>query len=72
MKYMGHKGKLLPVLGDVLSYESRNSQRIADPFCGSAAVSWFLAQKTNKIVVSGDLQSFAVARSSSRKTYIGD
>lgn len=62
MKYMGHKGKLLPVLGDVLSYESRNARRIADPFCGSAAVSWFLAQKTKKSVVSGDLQSFAVAR----------
>ncbi|EMA2594151.1 TPA: DNA adenine methylase [Pseudomonas aeruginosa] len=74
MKYMGHKGKLLPVLGDVLSYESRDSQRVADPFCGSAAVSWFLAQKTKKIVVSGDLQSFAVARAAAvvRRTSVID
>lgn len=65
MKYMGHKGKLLSILGDVLKEEAKGSQKIADPFCGSGAVSWFLAQNTDKIIVSGDLQSFAVARSAS-------
>ncbi|HCF7727884.1 TPA: DNA adenine methylase [Pseudomonas aeruginosa] len=62
MKYMGHKGKLLSVLGDILIEESKSAQSIADPFCGSGAVSWFLAQNTNKSVISGDLQSFAVYR----------
>ena len=62
MKYMGHKGKLLPVLGEILKHEGREARRIADPFCGSGAVSWFLAQHTGKEVLSGDLQSFAVAR----------
>jgi len=62
MKYMGHKGKLLSVLGDILIAESKFSQSIADPFCGSGAVSWFLAQNTEKSIVSGDLQSFAVYR----------
>jgi adenine-specific DNA-methyltransferase len=62
MKYMGHKGKLLPVLGEVLKAESARAVRVADPFCGSGAVSWFLARQTDKIVLSGDLQSFAVAR----------
>lgn len=62
MKYMGHKGKLLPVLGDVLLQESKASRAVADPFCGSGAVSWFLSQQSDKQVVSGDLQSFAVHR----------
>jgi adenine-specific DNA-methyltransferase len=62
MKYMGHKGKMLPVLGDVLLHYAENAEKIADPFCGSAAVSWFLAESTAKEIVSGDIQSFAVAR----------
>jgi adenine-specific DNA methylase len=64
MKYMGNKGKMLPVLGDILLFHSRNAERIADPFCGSAAVSWFLAEATDKAIISGDIQSFAVARAS--------
>lgn len=62
MKYMGHKGKLLSFLGDVLLEESKESHSIADPFCGSGAVSWFLAQNTKKSIVSGDLQEFAICR----------
>lgn len=62
MKYMGHKGKLLPILGEILKEESQNSSAIADPFCGSAAVSWFLAQNTEKKIISGDLQAFATCR----------
>lgn len=65
MKYMGHKGKMLPVLGEILLEFSSNSQKIADPFCGSAAVSWFLAERTDKAIISGDMQSFAVARANS-------
>lgn len=63
MKYMGHKGKLLQNgLSEVLLEHSRNAEKIADPFCGSAAVSWFLAQKTNKAIISGDIQTYAVIR----------
>jgi adenine-specific DNA methylase len=62
MKYMGHKGKMLPVLGDILLHYSDGVEKIADPFCGSAAVSWFLAENTDKEIISGDIQSFAVAR----------
>jgi len=65
MKYMGHKGKLLSFLGDVLVEESRTAHAIADPFCGSGAVSWYLAQNTQKSVISGDLQKFAVCRAAS-------
>lgn len=59
---MGHKGKMLPVLGQILLHYANSSERIADPFCGSAAVSWFLAENSDKEIVSGDIQSFAVAR----------
>lgn len=62
MKYMGHKGKMLPVLGEVLLHYADGAEKIADPFCGSAAVSWFLAENSDKEIVSGDIQSFAVAR----------
>ncbi|WP_260426273.1 MULTISPECIES: DNA adenine methylase [unclassified Burkholderia] len=62
MKYMGHKGKLLPLLGEILKAEAVNASKIADPFCGSGAVSWYMAQETDKGVLSGDLQSFAVTR----------
>ena len=56
---------MLPVLGEILLEYGANSRRVADPFCGSAAVSWFLAENTDKIIISGDIQSFAVARASS-------
>lgn len=65
MKYMGNKGKMLPVLGEIISFHSKNASKIADPFCGSAAVSWFLAETTDKEIISGDIQSFAVARARS-------
>jgi adenine-specific DNA-methyltransferase len=62
VKYMGNKGKMLPILGDIFSLHSKNAERIADPFCGSAAVSWYLAESTDKEIISGDIQSFAVTR----------
>jgi adenine-specific DNA-methyltransferase len=62
MKYMGNKAKIMPILSEIILECSRDSQRIADPFCGSGSVSWYLAEKSGKEIVSGDLQSFAVAR----------
>ena len=62
---MGHKGKMLPVLSEVLLAESKNSKRIADPFCGSGAVAWHMAQNFNKIIIAGDLQSYATIRAAS-------
>lgn len=62
---MGHKGKMLPVLSEVLLAESKNAKRIADPFCGSGAVAWYMAQNFNKIIIAGDLQSYASTRAAS-------
>lgn len=62
MKYMGNKSKMLPILGEILLSRAANAESIADAFCGSAAVSWYLAEITDKIIISGDIQSFAVAR----------
>lgn len=64
MKYMGNKGKMLPILGEILLEYGVNAGQIADPFCGSAAVSWHLAENSDKTIISGDMQSFAVARAS--------
>lgn len=65
MKYMGNKGKMLPTLSEIINYHSKDSERIADAFCGSAAVSWHLAETSNKVIISGDIQTFAVARAKS-------
>lgn len=62
MKYMGHKGRMLPTLWSVIQNNLDGVHRIADPFCGTASVSWFLASHTTLKVVSGDLQLFAAIR----------
>jgi len=62
VKYMGHKGRLLPTLGQVLLEVGRDSENAADPFCGSGVVSWFLAENTDLVVHAGDLQRFASVR----------
>jgi len=62
MKYMGNKSKLLPKLKEVIERLAKGSNAIADPFCGSASVSWFLAENTKKRIIAGDIQEFAVAR----------
>lgn len=62
---MGNKGKMLPVLSEILLTESKNAKRIADPFCGSGAVAWHMAQNFNKIIIAGDLQSYATIRAAS-------
>lgn len=59
---MGHKGRLLPVLGGVLLEQVRDAGQAADPFCGSGIVSWFLAENTDLVVQAGDLQRFASVR----------
>jgi len=59
---MGHKGRMLPILGQILQRESSGSEKVADPFCGSAAVSWYMAVNLKQPVVAGDLQSFATNR----------
>lgn len=53
---------MLPVLGEILLHEGRNASSFADPFCGSAAVSWYMAQYTKRPVIAGDLQSYAAMR----------
>lgn len=60
MKYMGSKRSMLSNgLGELLIQKSRNANRIFDPFCGSSSVVWFLAEKTNRQVIAGDLQKYS-------------
>jgi adenine-specific DNA methylase len=54
------KGMLKNGLGEMLIDQSRKSNRIFDPFCGSASVSWFLAENTNNEVIAGDLQKYSI------------
>ena len=63
MKYMGHKGKMLPFLWEILSQRLEGVNAFADPFCGSGAVSWYLATRAPIKVVAGDLQLYAAIRS---------
>lgn len=65
MKYMGNKTKLLSYIGEAIDSFFFDASSVADPFCGSGAVSWYLASNTIKKVVSGDLQLFATIRASS-------
>lgn len=60
MKYMGSKKSMLKNgLGELLLEEAPKANRIFDPFCGSSSVVWFLAEKTNKQIIAGDLQKFS-------------
>jgi adenine-specific DNA-methyltransferase len=62
MKYMGSKRAMLANgLGKILKAEVVNSNRFADLFAGSGAVSWYIAENTNCRVLACDLQLFAVA-----------
>jgi adenine-specific DNA-methyltransferase len=61
MKYMGSKKAMLKNgLGELLLSEAPKANRIIDPFCGSSSVVWFLAEKTDRQVIAGDLQKFSV------------
>ena len=60
MKYMGSKRRLLQNgLGEILIRESKSSKRIVDPFCGSASVVWYLAERTNLPIIASDLQKYS-------------
>lgn len=59
---MGSKRYMLANgLGDLLKEEASKSTHFYDLFCGSGAVSWFLASETSSVVTSVDLQAFATA-----------
>lgn len=61
MKYMGSKKVMLNNgLGEILIEQSYKCDRFFDPFCGSAVVSWYVAENTEKKVRSGDLQKYSV------------
>lgn len=61
MKYMGSKRTMLKNgLGELLLSEVPKANRIFDPFCGSSSVTWFLAEKTDRQIIAGDLQKFSV------------
>ena len=60
MKYMGSKISMLKNgLGELLLEEAPKANRIFDPFCGSSSVVRFLAEKTDKKIIAGDLQTFS-------------
>ncbi len=57
---MGSKRVLLREgLGESILNQARNCARVVDLFCGAASVSWFAASKTDKPVLSCDLQEYA-------------
>ena len=61
IKYMGSKQSLLQNgLGEVIREVSEKGERFVDLFCGSAAVSWYVATELGKTVFACDLQEFAV------------
>lgn len=61
MKYMGSKKYLLKNgLGKLIIEQARKSERFFDPFCGSAAVTWYAAMNTSKEVIAADLQTYSM------------
>jgi adenine-specific DNA-methyltransferase len=60
---MGHKGRVLGPITEVVGSLLGRGSRIADPFCGSGVVSWHFATTFPNPVWAGDLQRFACARS---------
>jgi adenine-specific DNA-methyltransferase len=62
MKYMGSKrSMLLNGLGELISSEITQHDRLVDLFCGAASVSWFAAARHEVPVLSVDLQHYATA-----------
>ena len=47
-------------LGELILEQAQKSDRFFDPFCGSAAVTWFAAMNTSNKVIAGDLQEFSM------------
>jgi adenine-specific DNA-methyltransferase len=58
---MGSKKAMLKNgLGEMLLEQSQKSNRVFDPFCGSASVSCFVAENTDRQVIAGDLQKYSI------------
>lgn len=62
MKYMGSKrAMLLNGLGKLITTEIAERARFVDLFSGSAAVSWYVAERFPVEVIAVDLQAYGVA-----------
>jgi 16S rRNA G966 N2-methylase RsmD len=75
MKYMGSKSAMLRNgLGELIVSEAAKAERVVDLFAGSAAVSWYAAQRTDRPVLAADLQHYSgtLARSVIARTRPGD
>jgi adenine-specific DNA-methyltransferase len=60
MKYMGSKRQMLNNgLGNLIRAKASDAKRVVDLFCGSAAVTWYAAENTNRPVLAVDLQHFS-------------
>lgn len=60
MKYMGSKNSMLKNgLGELLLDQCSTANRFVDLFSGSAAVSWFVAERNPIPVISCDLQTYS-------------
>lgn len=58
---MGSKRYLLKNgLGELIVEQAKQANLFYDPFCGSASVVWFAANKINNQIFAGDLQSYSV------------
>ncbi|MBI4293124.1 MAG: DNA adenine methylase [Betaproteobacteria bacterium] len=62
MKYMGHKGRIVPAITKQVERMAGDAHALCDAFCGSGVVAWNLAEQFEIPVLAGDLQSFAAAR----------
>jgi hypothetical protein len=62
MKYMGHKGRIVEAIKKQVERVAGDAHALCDAFCGSGVVAWTLAEKFDRPVLAGDLQSFATAR----------
>ena len=61
MKYMGSKRFMLGNgLGELIKEQLPYANRVVDPFCGAGSVVYFAAQHSNKKIIAGDLQKYAV------------
>ncbi len=60
MKYMGSKKFMLNNgLGKLIRENIKHCDRFVDPFCGSGAVVFFVAEKFDKPILAADLQQYS-------------
>ncbi len=61
MKYMGSKRFMLNNgLGKLIREQLPHANRVVDPFCGAGSIVYFVAQNSDKQIIAGDLQKYAV------------